>query len=223
MSINAVSSSSGAFSNSTLSVSSGSGGSVESLQQQIQSLQAELVSLTSDSETASSEETQDEIEKIEKQIENLQKQLVKAKAAESSSSASSSEEASGAQPPPPPVEANISEEADKLSKFQDAVSTLTDEQKEELGSLLEEAKSAMESGDLDADKLLEGVSDGLKSAMEDAGVNLKETLNDLNKDYTMGKEMASVDYASSIGANAEPSNGAPKPGGLADILLGVVG
>jgi len=85
--------------------------------------------------------------------------------------------------PPPPDEADSIGGTDKMSNFMSAVSDMSDNEKTELEKLLEEIQSGLESGNVDTDKLLSGVSDDLKSELSSHGVDLAETLSDIVNDY----------------------------------------
>lgn len=189
----------------------------------IQSLQTELLDLQTTEEETKSSTQEKMIEDLEKEIQDLQKQLIKA---EAKVKANGTEETTQAdlltKAEEPAAKSDISKGVDKLSKFQKAVSNLNDNEKTELTDLLKSAKSAMESGSFDADKLLGGVSDELKNSLKESGVDLKGTLNDLNSDYKNGQAQNSADYSPALGISGT-SNSAPKAGGLMNVLLNVLG
>jgi len=214
---------------SIFSGSGSAGGSVDQIQAQIQMLQVQLLELqTTASESSGSSSTSSTtdtlIKELEKRIQALEKKLSEAMAKERTQSSDEKKSTStkgSALVGMPSVTSAISEGADKMSKFQAAVSNMSDSEKSELSALLKKAQSQIESGDLDADSLVDGASDELKNALSSYGVDLKGTLEDLQGDYQQGQSQSSVDYSQDLGMVGS-SNGAPKAGGLMRVLIGIV-
>ncbi|OGV58867.1 MAG: hypothetical protein A2X49_07370 [Lentisphaerae bacterium GWF2_52_8] len=130
-----------------------------------------------------------------------------------------------AQPPPPPDGDGVAigDGADKMSKFMSAVSNMSDDQKSELKELLKKAQAAAKDGTLNESELAASASEELKSSLEAAGVDLKDTISDIGKDYRRGQREKSSDYSSSLVSSMNSSSfPAPKSGGLASMLISVI-
>ena len=113
---------------------------------------------------------------------------------------------------------SISSGVDKMSKFVSAVNGMSDSQKTELADLLEEAETAMKSGDFDADALAAGVSADLQSELSSYGVDLSGTLDDIYSDYQQAQSKTSIDYSSALSGGTSSKNN----GKLLQMLQGVV-
>lgn len=220
-------SSSSIFSSSGSTSSSGSSTLSASIMAQIQQLRLQLlmqemesVTTSESGEGATSEAVQEASEKakeaIEAQISKLEAKLESMQSKSSSGSDSSDSSNDLSKLVPPPVDSNINGGVDKMSKFKEAVAGLSDDQKKELASVLKASVSAIKSGDFDAEKIIESVSDELKTSLEEAGVDLEGTLNDIVGDYQAGQTQKSSDYSALMG------NGKSKAGKLVNMLLGVI-
>ncbi len=93
--------------------------------------------------------------------------------------------------PPPPPRAGSSYDFDKMANFMSAVDDMSDSEKAELEKLLKQIQSGLNSGTLDINSLLDGVSDDLISELSSHGVDLKGTISDLASDYQTSQSSSS--------------------------------
>ncbi len=102
----------------------------------------------------------------------------------------------------------ISSSMTSMAGLINAIASLSGEQKSELKSLLEDAKSSIKDGSFDASELAGKASKSLLDALSGQGVDLEETLTAMNSLYEQLSSGKTSDYSSLLSGGSSNAKSA---------------